>query len=642
MAKRSIVNERKKTSRISLYARNRRDATVASLYKKYHRYTRKREIAVAQYRSSKISRSFENNERETKNTRSRAMDNNRGNFTTKRAKPSCFQQCVRIARHNWEAFAKKHATSMTVVHDADGEPTAIRLNSDILASMTDERGADMLLSYMLALNTYRSHAMLWRAAETDPLSVIFSTAYTISATAADEIELDRNLSVAEIEARCHRTWYPLSLVCGYIDEISELTRNANRSEKSVRSPELGSIFAMEQVVGAVDRFAAIRKELRDMNREEATAKYEIMERTYLASDVFRDRCEATPYGTCVRKNDTTIEYVSDLYFVPQRDRLVSNFVRAQAFDPLRRECESRLRERFPRYDDSASARRLCVQEYVFPAIFDSERRIKFDDGSIDWATRSKSRLIYWQYHKSGLLWFLLHTMFALNNLAKNDALNLDLLRYVSRYLIDAIECGVCKVHWEMSGQKYWSLYEDRYEFGTAEWNERRRAYETGSDSRVTGNKMLSYYATQQATDFSLSPPDLYMLQTHNDIQTNVDSSKVLTHACVKSVNFDYNCFAGLVELFCLYDYDLATTNRKLDNFRETLRLRVDVLDDPTDIFLTACLKKELDAANAGRNKSNGSSGTATNPFEHLRSMRTNDLTMQKRSIMNAWLGTRFA
>lgn len=571
------------------------------------------------------------------------MDNNRGNFT-KLEKPSCFQQCARIARHNWNAFAEKQSASMTVVHDADGEPTAIRLKPGILESMPEERVAETLLSYMLALNTYKSHVMLWKAAERDPLSVIFSTAYTISATAADEVELDRNLSVTEIEARCHRTWYPLSLVCGYIDEISELTRSANGSEKSVKSRELGPIFAMEQVVGAVDRFAAVRKELRDMSRDEATTKYEAMERSYLASDEFRDRCEATPYGTCVRKDETTIAYVNDLYFVPQRNRLASNFLRAQAFDPLRRQCESRLRERFREYDDPASRRRLNIQEYVFPAIFDRERRAKFDDGtvsSIDWVTESRSRLIYWQYHKSGLLWFLLHTMFALNNLAKNDTLNLDLLRFVSRYLIDVIECGICKMHWETSGQRYWSLYEDRYEFGTAEWNERRRAYETGSDSRTTGNKMLSYYATQQATDFSLSPPDLYMLQTHNDIQTNVDSSKTLTHACLKSVNFDYNCFVGLVELFCLYDYDLATTNRKLDIFRETLRLRVDVLDDPTQIFLTACLKKELDVANSRRDKSNDSS-IATNPFEHLRSMRTNDLAMQKRSIMNAWLGNRFA
>lgn len=349
--------------------------------------------------------------------------------------------------------------------------------------------------------------------------------------------------------------------------LSENNNNANNDKNKQNEIEL---FTVEQLVEADRRYIRSFEELKKLQDNPQTLRRLYMDREneYLTSDSFKRMASATPFGCMERVSASEIVYTENLYDVRRKKRLTNLFKRIESYDKLRDQCEAKLRKIFSSYA-TTSGKPLSLNCWLLSMLRRDEDTNDFDadyneeneyvandvddrekDNNDKETTRdfSKEYVVYWQYQKSELVWFLLHVLFALNDSVRDDRLNRDLLYYAANHLDRLIECGMCSEHWNRYGRKIWRMYDERYGFAEDEWRKRARSMVEGNSRLETMWKVLSYARVQAQTDPMLPQPDMYMLYTHNSVQgDNVSMRKRLTNTCLQSLRMDYALYALLIE-----------------------------------------------------------------------------------------------
>ena len=517
-----------------------------------------------------------------------------------------FAQSRVVAGLNWSAFRSTLNTT------SDTEVTFNRYESN----------KNVLMNAIFELNTYHTHHALWQAATDDPLSTVYSVAWTLCSSLGPPQSLLENprekLEKNSAVEHYYGTWFAFGLLHKYVDH---LWRRALPSQMSAR--QMAQLFTLEQLLHAdveyVNSFEEVR-ELRMRNRgEEVRELFRRYERDYLASPLFLSSMEKTPFGAVQRADEGTAEdyeirfqYVP-LYDLKDRNRLSNSFRRIECFEALRVQCERNLQTAFPTYNSTRSGRKLQVNNWLLALLNSNDNDIAFATESFD-ENNVPDYLLYWQYQKSGLVWFLVHTLFALNDLARNDDLNADLLFFVSEHLHRLVECGVCEAHWKEHGQPAWRTYSAWYEATRTNWEKEAKQYK--NESFYNYNSTLGNPGTQ---------PDLYMLRTHNTIQANnINGKKRLSDTCLHAIRIDYLQLAMAVEASVVPSEHSSEVD---DRLRTVYRNeRTDVLTEGDQVFTEKILMQL--AKDIG-------------PLPSLEEVRRNQFAAERRRLYNVMHGLPF-
>lgn len=615
------------------------------------------------------------------------------------AVPAGFAQSRRIALLSWEAFRKTLGARDAIVNDTEV----------LLDPATATRQSVMNAGF--ELNSFRTHQAVWNAATRDPLSTVYSVAWTLCASLgppADLIEKPTSsLEKETIIKHYYSTWYAFGLLHKYVDYLWRRVLPNNLAKQP-----MVQLFTLEQLLHAdseyVNSFEDIRALRKGGQNDEALDLLLRYEDEFLRSNEFTVAMEKTPFGSIQRddlhsgedvtaytagalnktnksnkpnkttvaaitpttaatinttqsasdgatstadafatessrtdtgaNNDATgstapseskasrrpgairIQYVA-LRDLGDRSRLTNSFKRVQIMNALRVQCERHLRQAFPAYASARAERTIEVNNWLFALLKDldseplafatadppseSERR----------AVTRPSYMLYWQYQKSGLVWFLVHTLFALNDLARNDDLNADLLFFVSDHLETLIECGVCAVHWNQNGKPVWTQYREWYETSREKW-----AREAKSP-----NEQGSFYNYSSMVGNPDAMPDMYMLRTHNAIQaSNVNPAKRLTDTCLRAIRIDYLQLAMAIEASVVPSEHSSEVDNRLDALQKMERS--DVMHDVEQVF-TEKMIVQL-AQNPGK-------------LPGLGQLREDQLNAERRRVHNALHGFPF-
>lgn len=570
-----------------------------------------------------------------------------------------FKQSKLIAQQNWTRFLKRNErerNEFNVHYDSRSLPYRVTLKKPHDQTIHD---------LMFEMHSLRMHNDLWRAAEHDPLGTLYSAAWTLCSSLAPPQELITNPTRENIPyAEYYANWYPFVLLHRYAIKLRErvsnnsntsknITKNSNNVER--KNDDEMELFTIEQLIEVDRRYIQSFDELKNVRNDTKLLRrlYVSRENEYLASETFRRMALGTPFGCVERVNSTEIVYTSNLLDVRRKKRLTNLFKRNESYDRLRDQCESKLQKLFPSYVTMKNEP-LRLNCWLLSMLRRDEDTNDFDEhynedsgyergydddndnnhsnnnnnnngNSSNDSTYDPSReyVVYWQYQKSELVWFLLHGLFSLNDSIRDDRLNRDLLYYVANHLERLIECGVCSEHWKRHGSKIWKMYDERYCFAENEWRKRARSMVEGNTQLENMWKVLSYARVQPQIDPTLPQPDQYMLHTHNTVQgDNVSSRKRLTRTCVESLRSDYALYALLIEA-AIGDREHATTINRLSMQRD------DVLTSESDIYLENMIHEYT------MNPTSATTRTSS-PV----TLRKCDLTLERRSIMNTIHGRR--
>lgn len=465
-----------------------------------------------------------------------------------------------------------------IVVDSNSDSVVFGSGKSVAQTSND----NLIHDTIFELNSYRFHGDLWSAAETDPLSVIYSAVWTLCYTLSPPKNVSRsdekndNKLEQAVVIEYYTNWYPLILLHKYLDTL--------QGRASGRQQATGALFGMDQIYKIDRDYFASFERYRSLTADNAKHLFENEEDEYLRSTLFAAQIARTPYGAVERTGLLEVSY-STLEKMVERSRLSNLFKRSEFIEPLRRQSEERLIAQF--------GLRVRLNSWLLPMLRRNEdtsafgRKYYVERERIAW----EQFVMYWQYQKSELLWFVLHTLFALNDLVADDVLSLDLLYFVSDHLERFIECGICREHWLENGKKMWQMYMERYAFAERTWREhQQRDASNLSDSqqlRAISSK-LQFTRVQSTLDTSLVAPDMFMLQTHNEIQTqNISNEKRLTEAALQSVRADYHLFAMLLEASVTADQN---SNARTEKILKAGHQRTDVLRDEVDVFSGSMLR----------------------------------------------------
>lgn len=519
-----------------------------------------------------------------------------------------FAQSRAVAELNWSAFR-----STLDISSPDVEVVLDRHKSN----------KSILMNAIFELNTFHTHRALWQAATDDPLSTVYSVAWTLCSSLGPPQSLlqkpREKLEKSEAVEHYYGTWYAFGLLHKYVDH---LWRRALPTQMS-KEP-MAQLFTLEQLLHAdaeyVNSFEEVR-ELRTQNKSEEVRKlFRQYERDYLASQLFLSTLGKTPFGAVQRADIGTAEdyeirlqYVS-LHDLSDRNRLSNSFRRIECFEALRVQCERSLQTAFPTYNSTRSGRKLQVNNWLLALLNTSDNDIVFAAEPSNEDSDSQEYLLYWQYQKSGLVWFLVHTLFALNDLARNDDLNADLLFFVSEHLKRLVECGVCEAHWKEYGQPAWRTYCSWYETTRTSWEKEAKQFNNES--------FYNYYSTLGNPG---TQPDLYMLRTHNAIQaTNINGKKRLSDTCLRAIRIDYLQLAMAVEASVVPSEHSSEVDDRLRTLYRNER--TDVLTGEEQVFTEKILMQL--AKDIG-------------PLPSIEEVRRNQLAAERRSLYNVMHGLPF-
>lgn len=516
-----------------------------------------------------------------------------------------FRQSRRVAQLNWQKYIQSSEISNGVVKlDIDDDNGIGGVDGGGNGDGAPDRGNDFPLprsvyldesqlsdtkvhDVMFELNTLRMHVDLWDAAERNPLSVIYSATWTLCASLPPPVELfqsDRSRPSSDEAVRYEEyygNWFPFILLHRYMDRLHK----RNHLSAGDVGAEIPALFTVEQLIEADKRYVAAFEQYKAFKDTPQLARdlYERYEQEFLLSPVFDTLANGTPFGAIERRDRSTIDYVTPLANVREKRRLTNLFKRIESYETLRVQCEQRVRNEFP---DTVAPFRLTF--WLMPMLRRDEDTTAFPERH----TESREHYVmYWQYQKSEIVWFVLHTLFALNQLVQDDQLSLDLLFFVSEYLERLVECGVCHEHWKRTGKELWRMYEREYTFLQHQWDERRAMLPNVPTAQLeTLAKSASFVRIHSTLAEYHTPADLYMLQTHNNIQTeNVAPNKRLTQSCIESIRDDYLYFALLLEA----NVSAGTASeigRRSSNILQIAKERADVLQLESDIYLGDMLR----------------------------------------------------
>lgn len=494
-----------------------------------------------------------------------------------------FQQSKIIADLNWKRFAE--VNNLKEVEDVEHVTFKI-------PSITD----DALHSTLFELDTAKFHKDLWQACEVDPITTIYSAVWTLCCTLPPPMSLVSQLESKDTSSSSsgsndttrdvspsdyYSSWYPFILLHRYIYTLRN--RYRKNPEKEIE------LFTVEQLIEADKQYLAALNAYKRPNDtiDNIRADYERHEIEYLTSPMFIRMSANTPYGTVERNEYDQVRYVRNLANVDPR-RMSSLFHRVQAYEPLRSQCEQTIRQLFDN--------RFHLNVWLFPMLYDVEDQVD------SWKTvtiKDRRYVMYWQYQKSELVWFVLHTLFALNRITHNDEHTFDLLYFVSNYLKKFIECGMCLEHWKNDGMPLFQSYETMYTSQAKQWKDRLSVNEKSNNTtsltqqhqRMYNN--LTFTILQDNLDYVQQPPDMFMLHMHNSVQSkNVSSSKQLTSACIRSLRNDYTYYAMLIEASSCFNNDDvsgSTYENRVSQIFEIARTRIDILTDACHIFTSDML-----------------------------------------------------
>lgn len=520
-----------------------------------------------------------------------------------------FKQSKVIARRNWQRFLSRNERRRHQFEiETNDLPWRVKLKD---RNVDDQTVHDL----MFELNTIRMHHDLWNVAERDPLGTLYSVAWTLCSSIMPPRELLADPSTETVpHVEYYATWYPFVLLHRYLMKLRD------RSSKRP-APEL-ELFTVEQLVETDRRYLRTFEELKRLRDDPSAARklYISRENEYLSSDLFQSMARNTPFGTVERIDSTEIVYTNDLRDVHRKRRLTNLFKRNVSYESLRAQCESKLRALFPSYR-TENGEPFHLNCWLLSMLRRDEDTTEFDesndddDDDVGSGGPNREYVVYWQYQKSELLWFFVHSLFALNETVRDDQLTRDLLYFTSHHLERLIECGVCLEHWKNDGKKLWEMYSERYEFVEARWRKRARSMVEGNTQFDTMWKTLSFARIQSQVDPVAPSPELYMLHTHNSVQgDNVSSSKRLTRTCIDSLRLDFAMFALLVET-------IVSTNGESKAVRQLASQRNDMVTTDTEIYLPDLLKEYT--TNLTRVK-----------IDSTKVIRDCGMTLERRSVLN--------
>lgn len=482
-----------------------------------------------------------------------------------------FQQSSRVAWLQWvkfrdELFRTPTSTSTTTL------PVSIEIPAD-------KHNSDTIHDALYELNTLRFHLDLFSAAARDPLSTLFSAVWTLCSSMPPprQLVVDRDTK-ADFKAHYTSNWYPLLLLLRYAKQV----RSNSRDERDLE------LFTIEQLVAADKQYLASFDEYNSLREfpDRARELYLHYENEYLTSPELEEMAQATPFGTAERKGKRTVAYTSNLIDVADRRKLGNLFYRIRAYQELRLSAERKLRSSF--------GSRVRLDQWILAMQRSDEENVDVA-GATNW-TRSASDtqyLMIWQYQKSHLVWFVLHCLFALNELVADDELTLDLLYFVAHCLERFVECSVCQSHWLDGEQKSVAAYEQQYVLAQKRWSSRSTpttARESSSQIAVMKDETgTSFTRVQSILDPIILSPSLYAIHVHNRIQSeNVSPIKRLTRACLRGIQADYVSFATAL---------VARMRKRVDGDDDThedngRRVHTDsiVVERPEDVFANEMLR----------------------------------------------------
>lgn len=535
-----------------------------------------------------------------------------------------FQQSRVIGELTWANFKRTYADSISLNSSESTIAFGSNNKTPVNSSMDH-----VIHDSMFELNNYRFHSDLWQAANDDPLTTIYSAVWTLCYTLppphsvlakrASSLSKDSNNNddgnhgksdnddvLAQAEAiEYYTNWYPLVLLHKYMSELARRSTVLKRNEmgkdgQTDLSPTTTSaLFAMEQIYKIDRQYLASFDKYRDIPQQEARRLFEEDEETFLRSKLLENQTMRTPYGSVERSSLYEVTY-SPLATLLDRGRLSNLFKRTEYVEPLRQQCEHMLVRLF--------GLQVRVNSWLLPMLRRNEdtsmfgRKLYEEKERLLW----EQMVMYWQFQKSELLWFVLHTLFALNDLVADDALTLDLLYFAGDHLERFVECSMCREHWLAQGKKMWKLYLERYAFSEKIWREHQRneiARMENSKQMQSITRQLQFTRVQSLLDATLVAPDLFMLQTHNEIQTqNVANTKRLTEAALESLRADYRLYAFLLES-CV-KLDNSSLRDRRSRVDALANARTDVLRQSDDIFASLMLRSLVGGKRINNNNNN--------------------------------------
>lgn len=488
-----------------------------------------------------------------------------------------FGQSLRVAWLQWLRF--RNALLADNATNAPGN-----LIPDIVNIPHDKLTRETIHDCIFELNTLRFHRDLFAAAEREPLTTVYSAVWTLCSSLSPPRQLieDRATKMT-FQAHYTSNWYPLLLLQRYVKRLGDRALPVN-DEKS-DDDDVGvddnddetEMFTVEQLVAAdkryldsFDEYAALRD-----HPEKARELFAHYENEYLSSGMLERMAEWTPYGTVERTDRDRVAYTADLRSVSDRRKLGNMFYRIKAYEETRSLAELRLRAIIKKDG-------VRLDQWLLPMERADEESV--DEAETDPANRQY--LMVWQYQKSHMVWFVVHTLFALNELVADDELTLDLLYFVTNCLERFVECGLCHGHWEEGEQKVCAMYEEQFAFAYKRWKSRNDRNRSLSQTQRLYTDSPSFTRIQALLDPINPSPAMFMIHVHNRVQSeNVSPHKRLTRACLRAIRNDYAQYASAIANELTRDVRRPDVNTRTDVVEKSDQIFVDdMLRDLTTVF----------------------------------------------------------
>lgn len=549
-----------------------------------------------------------------------------------------FTQSRVLLNLQWRDFVDERNSKRSM-----GEPRLIATNADgnvsssnagdefdkttgLTVLLSNESSSSLPFDEDATLNLNRVHfqTRLFDAASRNPISTIYSLIWTLCYTIQANTSESENVGTT---AEYGSVWYPMFLLQKYMARIKQILMTSR--DKNAPAEEAVGLTELEQILAADVAYERLLREnypgyADESERETVLATRKKNVSAYLTSAVFRRQCERTPFGTVETAPPTDNDnnsssksyqllYVDRLLDVADPRCLIFEFERTLAYEFVREQAESSLRRMFPRYHEAVG---IEFESYLMSSTCLDV---------VTWGDKvDKEKLryaMYWQYQKSTILWFVMHTLFALNELAGNEETTEDLLFFVAHHMERFLQCKICQNHWKSEldgGQRDWLAHEDEF----MRWRKIR-------ESSVTPFMQI-LDRVDRTREY-----DLLLLETHNSIQgRRVNMNKFLTRAALEAIRVDYANFAqtlascvaveiGKQSLHVVPEEDeVGTVKRSYNNRVYDLESsRTDVLHDRNQLILSQMLHEQT--LNAGASKLTSPSGATSNCWLLLQRKKIN-------------------
>lgn len=547
-----------------------------------------------------------------------------------------FTQSRVLVNLQWHDFVDERNSKRSL-----GEPRLVATSAD--GSVKVDSGGDfdkttglsvllgddgkMIFDEDATLNLNRVHfqTRLFDAASRNPISTIYSLIWTICYTIQANTKDTENVGTT---AEYGSVWYPMFLLQKYMARIKQILMTSR--DKNAKPEEAVGLTELEQILAADVAYERLLREnypgyADETEREAVLALRKKNINAYLSSTVFRRQCERTPFGTVETAPQTNPDasdtpsyqllYVDRLLDVSDPRCLIFEFERTLAYEFVREQAEASLRQMFPRYHESVG---IEFESYLMSSTCLDV---------VTWGDKvDKDKLryaMYWQYQKSTILWFVMHTLFALNELAGNEETTEDLLFFVAHHMERFLQCKICQNHWKSEldgGQRDWLAHEEEF----MRWR------------KIRNSSVTPFMQILDRIDRTREY-DLLLLETHNSIQgRRVNMNKFLTRAALEAIRLDYANFAqtlascvaveiGKQSLNVVPEEDEVGTIKRSYNSRiyDLEAARTDVLYDRNQLILSQMLHEQT--LNGGASKMTNSSSATSNCWLMLQRKKINGI-----------------